>query len=476
MKTVKKVFCVPVIFGFLLSAITVYISALNIHTIREEFSDVIVSEDGRSQYVIKKDSGDVFYVGSLEKGVTVINIPEEIDGKKVVGTSEIYTDSVCAVKINYPHSVKTTEIKGLLVKKSKKTSVPLCSVNYNDEIEKFDITGKGSICFQDDFDCSSYTKLKLLVLPENLKELKKQSIDAGCVENVIVSENTSLEALSITKNGYDEYHDQEYLLSPCSIYFTGNALNANPLAFCHRNYYTDPMDYFYNPYFGKSSMITIYKKPDAAGFERFYGAEYKEALTKAQNEINEEWGYETDFTNDTPEGYTVREYTGEWWKNIKEIQSVELTGKGLAEKKSPEAKGTVTNLGWSASNDPAQYLSREYELKMKPGESITLQTSFSPADAFDNRLFFVSLNEDIAAIDIESGEIKALKSGEATIRCVAASGVYSDCVITVSDTGSSSIIEKIKNNPVVAAVCSGAAAVAAFFVWLISHIAGWFKK
>ena len=80
-------------------------------------------------------------------------------------------------------------------------------------------------------------------------------------------------------------------------------------------------------------MITIYKKPDAAGFERFYGAEYKEALTKAQNEINEEWGYETDFTNDTPEGYTVREYTGEWWKNIKEIQSVELTGKGLAEKK-----------------------------------------------------------------------------------------------------------------------------------------------
>ncbi|MBR4767100.1 MAG: Ig-like domain-containing protein [Clostridia bacterium] len=476
MKTVKKVFCVPVIFGFLLSAITVYISALNIHTIREEFSDVIVSEDGRSQYVIKKDSGDVFYVGSLEKGVTVINIPEEIDGKKVVGTSEIYTDSVCAVKINYPHSVKTTEIKGLLVKKSKKTSVPLCSVNYNDEIEKFDITGKGSICFQDDFDCSSYTKLKLLVLPENLKELKKHSIDAGCVENVIVSENTSLEALSITKNGYDEYHDQEYLLSPCSIYFTGNALNANPLAFCHRNYYTDPMDYFYNPYFGKSSMITIYKKPDAAGFERFYGLEYKEALKKAQNEINEEWGYESDITNDNSEGYTVSEYTDEWWEDIKEIQSVEITGKGVTEKKNSKGKSTVTELRWSPSNDPVQYLSKEYELNMKPDESTTLQSSFAPSDAFDSRVFFVSLNEDVATIDMNSGEVKAIKSGEATIRCVAASGVYSDCVVKVIDTSNLSIIEKIKSNPVVAALCSGATAVVAFFAWLISHITGWFKK
>ena len=109
-------------------------------------------------------------------------------------------------------------------------------------------------------------------------------------------------------------------------------------------------------------------------------------------------------------------------------------------------------------------------------ESTKLQASFAPSDAFDDRMFFVSLNEDVATVDMNSGEVKAIKDGEATVCCVAASGVYSDCHITVGSSGSLPVIEKIKNNPVIVTVSSGVAAVVAFIICLLSRVAGWFKK
>ena len=286
-----------------------------------------------------------------------------------------------------------------------------------------------------------------MVFPESVNRIKQSGFQLTDADNIVVYSNpiTSPESMRDLKNLYRDLDKEN--CKPVNIYFTGNATNLNQWTFDYTFLVPGNEDPYSHIETAPYTKLTIYKKPGAEGFEKFEEA-----------------------------GYTVREYTDEWWKNIKEIQSVELTGKGIAESKNSSAKGTVTNLGWSASNDPLQYLSHEYELKMKPGESVTLQASFAPANAFDNRLFFVSLNEDIATVDIESGEIKAVKSGVATIRCVAASGVYSDCAVTVSDAGNSSIIEKIKSNPVFAAVCSGVAAVVAFFAWLISHIAVRFKK
>ena len=401
-----------------------------------------VSSDGKYSYFIVDDG--IWFKGSLETGLTVLNIPESIDGQKVTGIRRCISNSNCLTKINFPKSIKSVSQTFPLYSISE-FSLPLCNIGFNNGVTLFDTWAFSHSIVDNRYEVKN--QFKVLVFPESVNRIKQSGFQLTDADNIVVYSNpiTSPESMRDLKNLYRDLDKEN--CKPVNIYFTGNATNLNQWTFDYTFLVPGNEDPYSHIETAPYTKLTIYKKPGAEGFEKFEEA-----------------------------GYTVREYTDEWWKNIKEIQSVELTGKGIAESKNSSAKGTVTNLGWSASNDPLQYLSHEYELKMKPGESVTLQASFAPANAFDNRLFFVSLNEDIATVDIESGEIKAVKSGVATIRCVAASGVYSDCAVTVSDAGNSSIIEKIKSNPVFAAVCSGVAAVVAFFAWLISHIAVRFKK
>lgn len=401
-----------------------------------------VSSDGKYSYFIVDDG--IWFKGSLETGLTVLNIPESIDGQKVTGIRRCISNSNCLTKINFPKSIKSVSQTFPLYSISE-FSLPLCNIGFNNGVTLFDTWAFSHSIVDNRYEVKN--QFKVLVFPESVNRIKQSGFQLTDADNIVVYSNpiTSPESMRDLKNLYRDLDKEN--CKPVNVYFTGNATNLNQWTFDYTFLVPGNEDPYSHIETAPYPKLTIYKKPGAEGFEKFEEA-----------------------------GYTVREYTDEWWKNIKEIQSVELTGKGIAESKNSSAKGTVTNLGWSASNDPLQYLSHEYELKMKPDESVTLQASFAPANAFDNRLFFVSLNEDIATVDIESGEIKAVKSGVATIRCVAASGVYSDCAVTVSDAGNSSIIEKIKSNHVFAAVCSGVAAVVAFFAWLISHIAVRFKK
>lgn len=445
------------------TAIVLCLSSLFSSFCSAETTEPIISSDGKYKYIIDETSGEAFFVGSNETDITVLNIPDGIDGKKVMSIAGCELDTSCLVKINYPVTVKQVNCEFPNLCTKKETRVPLCNLNFSNNLQKLDVVPS----FAKDFNLQYYyglnsllkydlygieKKLNLITIPETTIEIGTYAVSYNNVKNIVIQGNPNAKS----KPFYDrESYGESDLPSlngsyGTNIYFSNDATNIDPATFdifIFTGAVNDENSHDIYGYNITNPNVIIYKKPESKGFEKFEEA-----------------------------GYTVKEYTDEWWKNIKEIQSVELTGKGIAESKNSSAKGTVTNLGWSASNDPLQYLSHEYELKMKPGESVTLQASFAPANAFDNRLFFVSLNEDIATVDIESGEIKAVKSGTATIRCVAASGVYSDCAVTVSDAGNSSIIEKIKSNPVFAAVCSGVAAVVAFFAWLISHIAVRFKK
>ena len=382
---------------------------------------------------------------SNQTNATVLNIPESIEGCEITDFTGVELSSPCVTKIIFGKN--TENISSLAVWSDKKSKVPVCSLLFNEGLKK--ISSQSDITNREDglYYPNRISKLiKLLILPESLEIIEKNGLFTTNYENIVIQSRIDADDYSVTRCCHDE--ENYTLFNPITsteVYLSQNS-SISVSAFNTISYF-DTLNSEDNPHINLNNYL-------------------KFNLTDADSERGK---FEE-------AGYTVREYTDEWWKNIKEIQSVELTGKGIAESKNSSAKGTVTNLGWSASNDPLQYLSHEYELKMKPGDSVTLQASFAPANAFDNRLFFVSLNEDIATVDIESGEIKAVKSGVATIRCVAASGVYSDCAVTVSDTGNSSIIEKIKSNPVFAAVCSGVAAVFAFFAWLISHIAVRFKK
>ncbi len=397
-----------------------------------------VSSDGKYSYFIVDDG--IWFKGSLETRLTVLNIPESIDGQKVTGIRRCISNSNCLTKINFPKSIKSVS-QAFPFYSISEFSLPLCNIGFNNGVTLFDTWAFSHSIVDNRYEVKN--QFKVLVFPESVNRIKRSGFQLTDADNIVVYSNpiTSPESMRDLKNLYRDLDKEN--CKPVNIYFTGNATNLNQWTFDYTFLVPGNEDPYSHIETAPYPKLTIYKKPGAEGFEKFEEA-----------------------------GYTVKEYTDEWWKDIKEIQSVEISGEGVTLKKYSKGKGTVTELGWSPSNDPAQYLSREYELSAKPGDSFTLKSSFAPADAFDDRTFFVSLNEDVATVDTESGKVTVLKEGTATIRCVAASGVFSDCFIysgsvaqTQAKTQAKSDSLKAKT-PLIIISCSCAAVLVAGVVLL----------
>ena len=63
-----------------------------------ETTEPIISSDGKYKYIIDETSGEAFFVGSNETDITVLNIPDEIDGKKVMShLSNSLPDVACKI-------------------------------------------------------------------------------------------------------------------------------------------------------------------------------------------------------------------------------------------------------------------------------------------------------------------------------------------------------------------------------------------
>ncbi len=409
-----------------------------------ETDNELTSSDGKYGYYSDEDG--IWFSGSTEPGITVLNIPEKIDGKKVTGTRRCTVNSNCVVKVNMPSSIKTVS-QSFPLFSSLEQFIPLCNISFNNEITHFDTWAFSHARADKRYEIKS--QLKVVVFPELTEKIGFSGFNISEVENIVFQKDYFTQSASISDNFYYEKSESDRAYS-VNVYFVDKASNFSADTFDWLDPIDDELAVYYReankPYpikYHNNPNVTIYKKPGAEGFEKFEEA-----------------------------GYTVKEYTDEWWKDIKEIQSVEISGEGVTLKKYSKGKGTVTELGWSPSNDPAQYLSREYELSAKPGDSITLKSSFAPADAFDDRTFFVSLNEDVATVDTESGKVTVLKEGTATIRCVAASGVFSDCFIysgsvaqTQAKTQAKSDSLKAKT-PLIIISCSCAAVLVAGVVLL----------
>ena len=206
-------------------------------------------------------------------------------------------------------------------------------------------------------------------------------------------------------------------LDPISIYFTGDSLNSSPFAF---NYlYINFGNFEVGPLSHPSAKTTIYKKAGAQGFEKFETNDYPE-----------------EYDNCKLETMTVKTYEDEWWKDIKEVESVTITADNIIEDAS--LKNTL-------SSDEKKYVSNTYSLNTNGFGNITLKANASPSDAFDSRVFYVSLNDEVATVDRETGKVKIVGDGSATIRCVSASGVFSDCVINANRSVFAKVISAVQN-------------------------------
>ena len=342
-------------------------------------SDPITSKDGLYEYEIDKENGEAYFFASLEEDITVLNIPNEIDGHIITGIDKCRINSRCLVKINFCDSIKAVYQYGLYISNPKNEELPLCTINYNEGLKYFA------------WNCNDYAnvKYKIMIFPKSLEYIADSSLYRDHIDNIVFQSNpkTGMNAISVNDHEDHKNRNTENVDYPTNVYFTGDATNLSPFTFNYEPYNSEGD--LPSPQTFPSPNVTIFHKSGAKGFDQFK-VKYHEEYIK---EYNQNWEIPS---------YTVKEYTDEWWKNIKEIETVTLSTKNL---------------------------------DMKSGEKQTLKMDFSPQDAYDNRVFFVSLNTDVADVDMNTGAITAKSTGTATVRAVAASGVYADCIVKVNGGG-----------------------------------------
>lgn len=71
------------------------------------------------------------------------------------------------------------------------------------------------------------------------------------------------------------------------------------------------------------------------------------------------------------------------------------------------------------------------DITLKPGDSYTVKTAISPADAVDTALTWTSSNESVATVD-ENGVINAVSYGEAVVKASAVGGTEREIAVTVA--------------------------------------------
>ena len=355
------------------------------------------SNDGKYGYYFDEKSESVILKVSYEQGLSVLEVPEKIDGYPVKEFNNVYTASKAITKIVMGKNIEVLTMGLSPIEQNGEpcTAIPLCNIKINDGAKYIYYDNLISSERPLGYDPVTHIKnsVKLLIIPESVEEIN--CLYSYNYENIILESDVIMKSGTIVRDDHGEmFKDVAVQTTPCNIYYATSSLNTDPEAFSYEISWepVDDLGLEVHTSLLHNDMIKLFKKQ-----------EYRK-----ENELEKE--------------YPSSVYTNEWWKDIKEIDSVTLSGAGLNENKTVTQKLSDSELKW---------MDKEYSLQMTSGEKVKLNSTFAPADAFDDRMFFVSLNEDVVKVDVDSGEVTALKKGAATVRCVAASGVFSDVVVYV---------------------------------------------
>ena len=374
-----------------------------------ETEKVFTSESGMFLFVQCESEDEVYFYASNQADITVLEIPDEIDGKEVVGIKNLGIASPSVTKMVAGKNVKQIFGGGMVATSINNNSVsPIVSYELNNELKE--IHSSAYFCSKRDLN-GKPIGAKILVLPSSLERLHSESIQRDGIEAIVFQSDAKADINAVTFAGssiLDDFPGQNIADYPLSVYFTAGCKNFSPFAF---NYVPrDDTHDFGAPETYPPEGLTLYKKSECDGFDKF------------KDNSHEEYYYGITQGRSAPE-IEVKEYTEEWWHGLAEIEEVTMTAEGMSEK--------TEQVGNGLSDSARKYLSHEYEKSVKSGEKFTVSSAFAPSDAYDDRTFFVSMDETVATVDTETGEVTALKKGTARIRCVAASGVFSDCILKV---------------------------------------------
>ncbi len=236
-----------------------------------EFSEEIKSKDGKYGYVLNEKTGEAYFSHAFEKNLKVLNIPEEIDGHRIVGAINGRSESPYLFEVNYSKYIKDIFYRGLNFSK-----VPSCKINLNEGLE---VIHRSAFMDLESQGTDGGEFLDELIFPKTLKEIKPYALSPN-IKRIVFQSDPIVDLVShnlftLWGTGYGEFEDW----GKREIYYTGNALNATDRSFCEIVTGFETVAHLLHPW-------KIYHKPGAKGFEKF-----------------EEVGHE------------VYEYTKEVWKN-----------------------------------------------------------------------------------------------------------------------------------------------------------------
>lgn len=256
-----------------------------------EVGEEIKSKDGKYGYVLNKKTKEAYFSHSFEKNITVLNIPEEIDGHRIVGTIYGISESSNLIEINYSKYIKDIFVGGLDF-----ADIPSCRINLNEGLEVIHLRAFLGIA---DEKTGREEYLDELIFPTTLKEIKPFALDTNIKRIVFQSDPIvdlvcdDIETIAGAYGEFEWYDKRE-------IYYTGDALNATDRSFCETWGYFETPTTLAHPW-------KIYHKPGAKGFEKFKEVghevyEYTEEVWGKTQTINPDKAVTTSTTKPLPNG------------------------------------------------------------------------------------------------------------------------------------------------------------------------------
>lgn len=223
-------------------------------------SEIIKSKDGKYGYVINSKNNEAYFAASYEDNLSVLNIPEYIDGNKIVGTIRGYAKSFCTIRqINFSKYITDIYSGGLSFSR-----LPTCKINLNEGLKVIH-TG----AYWDHYDSygdNYYLYYDELIFPSTLTEIQMGSIPLN-IRKMVFKGNPKID-MSLWWDTYYSY--KQNMGSYIDAYFMGDATNVAADAFMVYDFNGEIAATSYSRY-----HITIHYTKGAKGFEKFKEKGYK---------------------------------------------------------------------------------------------------------------------------------------------------------------------------------------------------------
>lgn len=215
--------------------------------------DVKISDSDNSKYgyVFSESENGIIFVASYEEDITVLDIPEEIDGYPVVGVKGGYavSDKIC--EINYSKNIKDIYEGGLTFSKLHN-----CKLNLNEGLINIHEFAYSSVEKNPDM------YLDEIIFPSTLIHIHQNAFNFN-VKKMVFRGDTFIDMKTFSN----------HVVCKTDIYFSGDAYNVPADAFLVCKTEDDSVEKFYS-----ADYATIHYNEGANGIEKFIERGYKTQL------------------------------------------------------------------------------------------------------------------------------------------------------------------------------------------------------